>query len=83
MNRFKQEPKNQLQFDGSNRTLQATSLMYFKEALAREAYEQCAEILKEAQDAGVSREEIQKLISEHIVYLKVRDRKLSVARGRP
>jgi DNA-binding transcriptional regulator YhcF (GntR family) len=83
MNRFIQEPENQVQIDGSSRALQATSLLYFKEALSKEAYEQCAEILKQARQAGVSKDEIQKLITEHMVYLKVRDRKLMFKRGRP
>ena len=42
--------------------LKVTSLQYLKEALANEAYEQCAEVLVVAKELGVEQSDIQKLI---------------------
>ena len=61
--------------DDLSRTLKVTSLQYLKEALAKEAYEECAQILAAAKDVGLPTEEVKGLIQEHILYLKERDRK--------
>ena len=72
--------QNQVQQNGLSDVLKVTSLFYLKEALREEAYEQCAEILAAAKENGVARDEIQKVLEEHIVALKARDRKKAFAR---
>ena len=75
--------ENKLKQDGLSQTLAITSLQCLKEVLNQEAYEQCAEILKIAQEYGVESEAIQKVISQHIAYLTLRDRKLTFRALRP
>ena len=41
-----------------------TALVYLKEALRNERYEECLEIIKYAREAGVSEDYIQKVLSK-------------------
>ena len=68
--------QSQHQQDGLKETLRLTSLLYLKEALRKEAYEQCAQILGEAKEIGVDPEEVRKLVQEHLAFLKERERKI-------
>ena len=76
MNELFTNQKEQIHKDGLNQTLKTTSLQYLEEALSREAYEQCAEILKEARGLDIDQKEIEKLIGQHVAFLKARDRKV-------
>ena len=50
--------------------LKVTALLYLKEALYKEKYEECAELIDAAKGYGVEQEEIQKIISRHVLRLK-------------
>ncbi len=68
-------PKEQITQDGQLHPLKVTSLLYLKEALRREEYEQCGSILEAAKEF-VDQKDVQTLIQEHIAFLKARDRKI-------
>ena len=46
-------------------TLKATALIYLKEALVREEFEQCPELILKAKQFGAEGGEIRKVIAEH------------------
>lgn len=46
--------------------LKATSLIYFKEALVNEQYEDCADFIRTAQSFGAQQSEISRIIAEVI-----------------
>ncbi len=50
--------------------LKVTALLYLKEALYKEKYEECLELITVAKRYGVEQEEIQKIISRHVLRLK-------------
>ena len=60
--------------DGLELALKVTSLQYLKEALSRERYADCAEILNVAREFGVDEDAVRKLVDAHVAYLKKRDR---------
>ncbi|OGX06290.1 MAG: hypothetical protein A2Z88_00580 [Omnitrophica WOR_2 bacterium GWA2_47_8] len=47
-------------------TLKVTALLYFKEALAQERYEECAELIQAAKNFGVEQDEVKGIINEHV-----------------
>lgn len=49
-----------------NRALKLTSLLYLKEALIKQEYEQCAHIIKQAKKFGANQAEIKKIISSYL-----------------
>ncbi len=61
--------KNNLNFNSRinkdvsfDKTLKATSLLYLKEALFKEQYEKCAELIQTAKGFGAEKSEISKII---------------------
>jgi len=46
--------------------LKTTSLLYFKEALRHQQYEQCAELIRSAKRFGARQAEIGRVIAEHL-----------------
>ena len=53
-----------------NDLVKITALEYFKEALIKEAYEACPELIKTAKEAGAEPREIQILIAEHLDWIQ-------------
>ena len=51
--------------------LKTTSLIYLKDALANERYEDCAEFIKTAKRFGAEKSEVKKVISGYIRGLRV------------
>lgn len=49
-----------------NEILKATSLLYFKEALLKEQYEDCTEFIRTAKRFGAQQGEIREVIAEYI-----------------
>ena len=49
----------------SDELLKTTSLLYFREALRNQQYEQCAELIRSAKRFGARQSEIRKVIGEH------------------
>jgi len=47
--------------------LKTTSLLYFKEALRNQQYEQCAELIRSAKKFGARQSEIRKVIVGHLI----------------
>lgn len=64
--------ENQVQKDGANQMVKATSLLYLKEALINEAYEECAQLIAVAKDNGADQKEISEAIDAHIKTVKGR-----------
>jgi hypothetical protein len=56
--------KNQL--IAPNAILKATSLLYFKEALLKEQYEDCKEFIRTAKRFGAQQDEIREVIAEYV-----------------
>ena len=50
--------------DAPDRTLKATALVYLEEALQSERYEECGQLVRNAQRYGASTEEIEKVITD-------------------
>lgn len=65
--------KNNITYNKSlspDATLKVTSLLYFKDALKRERYEDCADLIKSAKQFGASQKEIRQLITDHVNGVK-------------
>lgn len=56
--------------------LKATALLYLKEALVKEEYEDCAGLIQNAKDFGAEAKEISDLLTDHIRGIKVAKRKI-------
>jgi hypothetical protein len=65
---------------GSTDALKESALVYLNEALSREEYEQCGQIIEGAKELGVTQDEIQKVLNQHIANLIIRDRSAGFAR---
>ena len=64
-------------------TLKATALLYLREALAGERYEDCAELIQTAQELGALPGEISALLAEYVRGLKAgRQNEANQAYGR-
>lgn len=50
----------------TDKVLKATSLLYLKDALLNQQYEECAELIRTAKKFGATPEEISRLIAEVI-----------------
>ncbi len=59
-----------------DRILKATALLYLKEALVREQYEDCKELIQNAKDFGAEGKEISTLLEEHVLGVKARSSKM-------
>ena len=55
---------------GPDYTLKVTALLYLKEALDRERYEDCPGLLQAAKEFGAQQGEISKVIAQYIHELK-------------
>jgi hypothetical protein len=62
--------KNQSESIAVDKTLKATALIYLNEALTKERYEDCREIIKRAKRFGAESQEIQEVISSYVRKLK-------------
>jgi len=51
-------------------TLKTTALLYLKEALEAERYEDCAELIASAKELGAQRSEIKQVINAYVRVLK-------------
>ncbi|MGE3980669.1 MAG: hypothetical protein AB7F70_04480 [Candidatus Omnitrophota bacterium] len=70
-NRFiNQENKTNRNLNSRENLLKVTALLYLKEALYKEKYEECPELIEVAKRYGVEQDEIQKIISRHVLRLK-------------
>ena len=49
-----------------NEALKATALIYLKDALVKQEFEQCPELVQKAQYFGANRPEIKKVIAEYL-----------------
>ncbi|MBP9854566.1 MAG: hypothetical protein KBD53_06845 [Candidatus Omnitrophica bacterium] len=67
-NRFIEQENKQT--NSQEHLLKVTALLYLKEALYKEKYEECLELITVAKRYGVEQEEIQKIISRHVLRLK-------------
>ena len=54
----------------SNRTLKVTALLYLREALLRERYEEAAELIRKAKRFGAEQDDIQDVIAQYVNKLK-------------
>lgn len=62
--------QNNLIFHNQDKALKTTSLLYFKEALIKEQYEDCAELIHTAKRLGAEQDEISEVIAEYLRTLK-------------
>ena len=56
--------------------LKATALLYLKEALIKEEYEDCQGLIQNAKDFGAEAKEISMLIADHIRGVKAKSQKV-------
>ncbi len=54
----------------SDHMLKVTALFYFQEALHKEQYEDCVELLRAARQYGARKQEIRKIIAAYVCKLK-------------
>ncbi|MCA9401773.1 MAG: hypothetical protein KC713_09105 [Candidatus Omnitrophica bacterium] len=64
MNRKILENQYTKESNQSNRVLKATSLLYLKEALVNEQYEDCAELIQAAKNYGASFDEVKQVLDK-------------------
>ena len=62
--------------------LKVTSLLYLKDALQAERYEECATLIQSAKNFGASLSEISEIIAKHIRKLNTGPNEANVNRGR-
>jgi hypothetical protein len=62
---------NQKKPPAPNEVLKATALVYLKDALIKEEFEQCPELIQKAQYFGADKTEVQKVIAEFIKEAKL------------
>jgi hypothetical protein len=66
--------QTQIETDGLPQLIKTTSLQYLKDALVREDYEQCPELIQTAKNNGATKEEVQKEIQAFIANIKAKNR---------
>ena len=59
-----------------DRILKATALLYLKEALFKEKYEDCAGLIQNAKDFGAEAQEISGLLTDHVLGVKAKNVKV-------
>jgi len=62
--------KNNQDVNSRENMLKVTALLYLKEALYKERYEECPQLIEVAKRYGVEQDEIQKVISRHVLRLR-------------
>ena len=75
-------PNKQEKPSSHDKILKATALMYLKEALVKEVYEDCPELIQNAKDFGAEQKEISELIAEHITGVVKERQKKATSRRR-
>jgi hypothetical protein len=70
----------QIETNGLPQVIKITSLLYLKDALNREEYEQCPELIQTAKDNGATKEDVQKEILGFIANVKAKNRVESFVR---
>ena len=83
MDRFIIPAQHQFKREGFSHPAKVTSLIYLKEALAQEAYEECDELIAAALQFGATPEEITETVEEHVTSLQKRNRRLPSVFRRP
>ena len=53
-----------------NRSLKITALLYLKQALNQEKYEDCADLVKQAKEFGAHKDEVRRIIGRYVNDLK-------------
>jgi hypothetical protein len=76
---FPKRESNPLETDSF---LKATALLYLRDALKAERYEECAALIQSAKEYGARPNEISKVIVEHIRELNAGQHEASQNRGR-
>ncbi len=66
----------------SNRALKATALLYLKEALGQERYEECAELIESAKELGAAQSDIDKVIGRYLNKSKTEGENEANIKGR-
>lgn len=66
----KQKKDNHLKTVPREKLLQVTALLYLKEALYKQNYEQCPELIHTAKRYGASVQEVQKVIARYVRRLQ-------------
>ena len=74
MNRFSIPQENEALDAQDSQLVKATSLQYLKEALADEAYEECAELIAIAKESGAFDDEVRQVIAAHVRFVQERAR---------
>ncbi|HTL47516.1 MAG TPA: hypothetical protein VL688_05580 [Verrucomicrobiae bacterium] len=59
-----EKPRNRFAFKRNKDPVKLTALLYLKEALQGERYEECAEFIATAQEFGATQREIQNLLED-------------------
>lgn len=80
MRNFLISNQNQQKSSNHDQILKATALLYLKEALVKEEYEDCSNLIENAKDFGAEAKEISELILQHIRGVKVKKEKVNGAR---
>ncbi len=80
MRNFLTSNQNQQKSSSHDQILKATALLYLKEALVKEEYEDCSNLIQNAEDFGAEALEINELILQHIRGINAKQKQVSVTR---
>ena len=80
MRNFLTSNQNQQKSSNHDQILKATALLYLKEALVKEEYEDCSNLIQNAKDFGAEAKEINELILQHIRGIKAKQKEVRVTR---
>ncbi len=67
--------ENNINIQPGKGTLKATALLYFKEALFKERYEECASLIQQAKEFGTQQSEISAVIADYVKGSAINERK--------
>lgn len=82
MKRYNFYKQNKQEPVGYDSVLKATSLIYLEEALNKEEYERCAELIKRAKDFGATGTEVRSILTGYIRGVKRNEAKKGKASPR-
>lgn len=80
MRNFLTSNQHQQKSSNHDQILKVTALLYLKEALIKEEYEDCSNLIQNAKDFGAEDKEISELILQHIRGIKGKQKKMNVTR---
>ena len=80
MRNFLTSNQNQQKSSNHDQILKATALLYLKEALVKEEYEDCSNLIQNAKDFGAEAKDINELILQHIRVIKAKQKEVRVTR---